>query len=488
MRRGSLAASARLRRDHKPLLAVGAVFLAAALLRLWMMASHRPGFVGFGDTWAYVAAADGNLFFDRLRGSGYPLFLQGAHALSTELSFTVLLQHGLGVFSGALLYLTVRRLDAPRWTALLAASGVLFCGSQIFAEHSVLSEALFVFTTCGAIYAGVRALDGGLAWPAAAGGLLGIGGTIRPVGLVLAVPFGLWLLVSVQGKLRQRALASTAAVAIVVVVSVSYAAWRDSKLTGPGASSTVGYGVYGRVATFADCDEFDPPAGSERLCESRPPSERPGPKFYVWEEEAPAQQAFGTPQASPEGDADVPTEAEMDVMTAFSRAAVLNQPFDYLESTLIELARYVAPNFHAKPWSGSTPDHWRSAIQPDGPQSTIDAYYSTSGFYIAQTRFDVALAYEKATRLAGVPMALALLLAGASPFVTRGRQRRGAALFAAVAATLIVVPAATFFYDYRYAIPTFGPLIAAAALCVLAIQQRALRSVRQGSQSRARAA
>jgi 4-amino-4-deoxy-L-arabinose transferase-like glycosyltransferase len=461
-----------LRRDRKPLLAVSAVFLCAALLRIWMMTSHRPGFVGWGDTWAYVTAADGHLFFDLLRGSGYPLFLKAAHIFSTELSFTVLVQHGLGLVAGLLLYLTVRRLDAPRWAALLAASGVLFGGTQIFAEHAVLSEALFVFTTCAAIYAGVRALDGGLRWAAAVGAMLAIGGTIRPVGFVLVVPFGLWLLLSTRGRLRQRAIVTAAAVAAAAVVAVSYAAWRDSHIGGPGASSTVGFGLYGRVATFADCDEFDPPPGSEVLCEPRAPSERPGPKFYVWNLESPARKAFGTPQSSPGGSADVPTEAEMDLITAFAREAVLNQPFDYLKSALVELARFVAPNFEAEAWTGSTPDQWRDAIQREGAQSTIDAYYSTRGFYVHRGRFDVALAYEKATRLSGVPMAVVLLLAVVSPFVTRGHQRRGAALFVVIAATLILVPAATFFYDYRYAIPTFGPLIAAAALGVFGMQQR----------------
>ncbi len=44
-----------------------------------------------------------------------------------------------------------------------------------------------------------------------------------------------------------------------------------------------GWNLYARAAPFADCGKFTPPAGTEILCEQRPPSERPGPFGYVWD-------------------------------------------------------------------------------------------------------------------------------------------------------------------------------------------------------------
>jgi hypothetical protein len=52
------------------------------------------------------------------------------------------------------------------------------------------------------------------------------------------------------------------------------------------------------VGQFADWTKVTPPKGTEGLCETRPPSERPGTDFYVWSAGSPAQRTFGPPNGS----------------------------------------------------------------------------------------------------------------------------------------------------------------------------------------------
>ena len=54
----------------------------------------------------------------------------------------------------------------------------------------------------------------------------------------------------------------------------------DSAETGEfGFGSASGWALYSRVAPFADCDRFEPPAGTEELCERTDSSARSGPDF-----------------------------------------------------------------------------------------------------------------------------------------------------------------------------------------------------------------
>ncbi len=53
-----------------------------------------------------------------------------------------------------------------------------------------------------------------------------------------------------------------------------------------------GWGFYSRSAPFADCTKFDPPEGTEALCEEKPRTSGFGPDFYGWEPDSPAPAAL----------------------------------------------------------------------------------------------------------------------------------------------------------------------------------------------------
>ncbi|MEA2373705.1 MAG: hypothetical protein QOD53_168, partial [Thermoleophilaceae bacterium] len=80
--------------ERRALLALGVLVLAGLALRAAFMLAYRPGFLGYPDTGAYFTSAGGDLFWDPLRVAGYPAFLRLGHALSSNLSFTTVVQHG----------------------------------------------------------------------------------------------------------------------------------------------------------------------------------------------------------------------------------------------------------------------------------------------------------------------------------------------------------------------------------------------------------
>src|SRR5215208_3410455 len=100
------------------LLAIGIV------LRAWFMLGYRPASLGHADSEGYDRSADVDLFGSSFRSAGCPVFLRLAHLASANLSFTIALQHALGVGTAALLYASVRRVGGPRWAALLPAAVV----------------------------------------------------------------------------------------------------------------------------------------------------------------------------------------------------------------------------------------------------------------------------------------------------------------------------------------------------------------------------
>jgi dolichyl-phosphate-mannose--protein O-mannosyl transferase len=125
--------------------------------------------------------------------------------LSDSLSFTISLQHALGIASGLLLYKSLRRLAVPPWLGLIPAAVVFFGGTGVLLEHSPLADPLLTFLQSIGIYAVIRALtDRGLRWPAAAGLATGAAFSVRTVALSSAVLIPLVLLLAAAGDRRRR--------------------------------------------------------------------------------------------------------------------------------------------------------------------------------------------------------------------------------------------------------------------------------------------
>jgi hypothetical protein len=436
-----------------------AVLLAGALaVRLWLMVDYGPAFLGFGDSHEYVVSAAVGVFHDVQKPAGYPIFLSVLHAFSDTLSFTVLVQHALGVASGLLLYAAVRRTGAPAWLGLIPAATVFFGGTGLLLEHSLLADPLFCFLLAASVYAAIRALwDQRLRWALLAGLAAGCSFWVKTVGLSSALVVPCVLLLAAPGGVRRRMLSSATAGSAAAALIVGYVVVQAIVTGYWGYERQGAWNLYGRVATFVDCSRFTPPAGTRFLCPPGPTSRRQPQSYYQYALSAPAVRRFGGP-------AHAPGYANR-VLQSFSDAAITHEPLGYAAAILRGLSFYVSPRWG----EGYTPQSIREALlDPTGVRSiqpAITLYYPHDHGYTGSPSSIRALdAYESHSRVQGPLLVLMLLSALVGAPLLSGRVRASALLFTLSALCTVVLAEAGNSYDARYAYPAFGLLAAGAAL------------------------
>jgi hypothetical protein len=465
-------------------LAVGAALLAAgAGIRLWLMTQQRPALLGYPDENIYVVGAKGFIFTDIFRVVGYSLFLRVLHAMDDHLSWTIAVQHGLGLATAGLIAAAVRWAGASWWAAIVPLGMVALAGPQILVEHAILSETFFTLLAVAGIAAAVRAASRGRpAWALVAGVAWGLAACVRLAALPVAICVAVALLVAAApfarvrrrdllGRLAGRAVVTGALCLGVLAPVTAYLIVHRVQRGYGGFTRTGAYNLYGRVGHFADCSRFTPPAGTRVLCERRPESQRPGPLFYVFDGLSPAVAHFGEPQyglARPESGSR---------LSAFARAAIVHQPGDYLTAVGRDLWRTVAPGDDPFPLGGSglTPGGFVDSLQNEYWSgvvlNSVGSYWRTRGV-LRKPGFEHFLTYERHTRLKGPLMLLVLVLALLAPLAAPRGRRGPAAVLTVAALGLLIAPIAGFHYDWRFVIPSLGPLTAAAALCVDGLARR----------------
>jgi hypothetical protein len=281
------------------------------------------------------------------------------------------------------------------------------------------------------------------------------------------IPFlALWVVLALPGPWRVRLVRGALAGGTAVAVLLVYFSLHSSADGHFGLTEANGWALYGRVGQFADCDEFDPPEGTEPLCEETPTATRPGPDFYTWEPQSPAQQLFGYPAA------------EDEKLGAFAREAILNQPLSYAFAVVNDTVEFFAPGFHdERPFAGSRYD-WYDVQRRDPavePQvgSSIAAYYPGETLTVrggVSRLSDV----QQILRVHPILMLQAVILAGFGIWFARGRVRAGLILLVGAGLLLLLVSAAVVGYNARFAIPAGGPLIAAGVVGLWVILRRML--------------
>jgi hypothetical protein len=434
-------------RGDRTLIAVLGVFLAGVAVRMWFLAAQRPAFFGFYDAGAYIGVAAGD-HGSPVRPVGYPIFLKAVHVLPSSLTATIVLQHALGVASAALLYLATVRMTTSRLVALIPAAMMLFDGLIVVLEHTLLSETLFIFLVAGSTYAAVRSLDDSRWWVAGSTGLAAAAGVTRPVGLLL-VPIPLlasvlWRPEPLRMRLAAVGLGAGAAAGVLAVYLGLLAIAPGSPVVSISPSS--GRVLYSRVAPFADCDAFDPPAGTRPLCQDRPASARPGTNYYLWDPTSPAWRHYGAP----------PTVD--DRLGSFALAAIRHQPGEYASAVVEDFKHYF------EEWN-----RYVDVADNHEPYVVDNArrYYGDVGGGRGASGGPL-LSYARAVFVsAGWPMRLLMILPALSLVVARGRSRQGAAICAVTGWALLIGAVATANYDPRYGVVAIGSLVAASAPAVL---------------------
>jgi len=452
------------REDRIAVIGLAALLVTGALLRLLFTFAWRPAFMGWPDAASYIEVSQGELFGNTLRPAGYPLFLRALHTLVPSLLFVIIVQHVLGLASAALFYLAVARAGAPRWLGLVPAGIVALGGDIMFVEHAPISETLFTFLVAVGLYAAVRSQEGErLRWPVICGLALALSASVRVVAVPLLAVVGLWLLACTGLPLRRRLTVLAVGGASVLALLGAYYAIQDTAVGRTGLSPNGVWNIYGRVAPFADCSKFTPPPGTEPLCERTPRSRRPFTNQYTFNwYYSPGVRIFGNPHTtSPE---------QTDQVAAFAWAVIAGQPFDYGEEVGAGLLRYVAPESFSG-YGGGPSYHdlvhrvlFHRLFQKEGLGVARRHYADADRFSANRGLIDVLRTYESGTRIQGPLFVLIALLSVAAPFLTRGRMRGAALLFALAGWTLLVTPVATVQFSARTGLPGFGPLAAAAAL------------------------
>jgi hypothetical protein len=460
-------------------------------MRLYFLYQYRPALLGFPDSVVYVIDAHQGLFADPLRVSGYALFLRLLHGISDHLVLVPIVQHGLGLLAGLLLFDAMRRTGARIGLGLVPAAVVMLGGAELMLEHALLSDSLFVFLVIASLWLLVRAWYGSAWWGLGVGLSIGCATIDRTVGLEL-LPFMLICLLigprrnsapspqkrwpSIAGNFRARhRTASHRVVALLLTALGAFAVVfpfisAHQQQTGSyGFASASYFDFYGRVAPWAECSKFTPPPGTRKLCVDTPKSQRLGTEAWEFLGTSPAVQAYGIP----EWFGPAPQKNENSQLRAFALAAIEAEPLEYLHYVSRDLVRVIDPTFPTSPYKkigdgdyGDTPEELLTNYFDTSNFGNIDAvitsYYASPGLRAGNV--SILESWERDTRLEGPLMVVILILALLAPVLASGGPRRFAILCDIVSLVLIVAPILVIDYDWRFMIPAFGPLTASAAI------------------------
>lgn len=423
--------------------------IVAVALRVTTMAAFPVPWIYYGDSYAYLGAAENLQPLWGFQPSGYPILLwlfQPFHSL--ELVAAV--QHVLGLATGVMVYVLLRRRDVPAWGATLAAAPVLLDASFLQLEHAVLSDTLFIFLVVAAVT--VLMWSPGLSMPCAAGAgvLLAMAACTRTIALPLAVVVLLCLLLS-RVPWREVGLF---AVACGLPLAL-YATWYHHDYDRFALAGGDGVALWARTMTFADCTKIKPPPEEAPLCPNG--SAQDAASEYVWAADSPINRMPGGFGNGP-------------LARSFALRAIAAQPLDYLRAVAADtsLAFRWTPVPHPKrtrPAFGFAAERWPLHEQKQARQAVTDYDPGVREFYSVQPYTAFLSAYQYPAYLRG-PVLAALFLIGAAG------ARRKTLLPIATAVFLLVGPVAVLDFGHRYVKPVIPIVCIAAALSITALRDR----------------
>lgn len=451
------------------LVGVAALTLGGLGVRAWLIAAYPPAFLGFGDSWQYAAAAARGIFSNPQHPAGYPLFLDAVHLISSDVTSPIITQHMLSIGTGLLLFASVWMTGAPPWLGLLPAAVVFFGATGLILEHSLLADPLLAFLQALSIYCTVRALyERSLLWPLLAGVAVGLSFWVKTVAISGVFVIPLLLALGAPGPTRRRLRSGLAALTAVGVLVIAYVAIQDLATGYLGYERQGAWNLYGRVATFVDCSKFTPPRGTRFLCPSEPLGHRASENVFQYASSSPAVKRFGRPLTA--------GSHANEVLQEFSVAAIEHEPLAYAKAIVRGLGFYFSP----RSGEGYTPQAVRTEVMNAENEVNDESgfallYSNPIGYLGTSTAAQPLATYEKYTLLEGVPLIILLACAALAPFVLPRGMRWPAAAFTLTAIFSIVFAIAGNSYDARYAYPTFGPIVAAAALGGWALARVAMR-------------
>ncbi|HYZ52375.1 MAG TPA: hypothetical protein VE733_02535 [Streptosporangiaceae bacterium] len=447
------------------------VVAVAAALRCVVMLGYPP-IMWFNDSYNYLEDAVSKTP-DIVRSDGYPLLLFVLLPFRS-LTLVAALQAAMGLAMGTAIYALLRRRGLPWWGATLPAVPVLFDVFEMQLEHMVMSDVLFSFLITVAVAA--------LCWfdrppvllCAAVGLVIGYAAIVRSVGEPMLAVIAVGMLLRRVGFKRVAAM-----VAAGVLPIAGYMVWFHRFYGQYALDGSSGTFLYSRVSSFAECSQMSLPQSLKVLCDPRAPAVRPNSQEYLWSTTTPLYKVSHGNNFSKYADS---------IAGKFAKDAILSQPLAYL--------RVVAHDtLHTFTWTRTQSD-----VTGSGPsfqfRETVDPVPWWANYYpqdkaallryggpgegqpkVVQPWADLIQGYQKYFYLRGTMLGLILLIAAAG-LIARWRRWGGLALLPwAVGALLIVAPAMTAGFSYRYVIVAV-PVTCLAAGLALTREPRGARTAR----------
>lgn len=446
------------------------IFTVALILAFLLRVDAELGYrwqSWFNDSWDYMDGAV-TRGLDPTRVSGYSLYmwlLKPFHSLA----LVTISQHVMGLLVAVMIYALARhRFGAPPWVGVLATLPVLFDGFEVQLEHLILSDTLFLFLVMLAVT--LLLWNPRPSWPAclAAGVLLGISSVVRSTGLPLIAVFAVYLAIRFAADRRWLSglVAVVACCAAFAVPVLGYEGMYDLQHGEFAMNDSTGVFLYSRVMTFAECQKMEPlPADLLSLCTAVPPDKRPIAQAYIWAAASPLDR-FPAPKFTP-----LPNN----LAYQFAIRAIEAQPLAYARTVFDDTWRSF--DWPRTPFpNDATYDEYlfgyHSLTVAGG--HAADGYPSSAQAYLAGANpatqvvnpFAGAIrVYQRYFWLPGTVYGLILLL-GLAGMAFAWRRVGGEPLLPWLTSlALIVIPAATAEFDYRY-VTTAVPFACLAAAMV----------------------
>ncbi len=415
----------------------------------------------FNDSFQYVQNTV-RFELDPTRVSGYSIWLKILQPLHSYAVVTIL-QHLMALAVAVMIYALARhRFGAPAWLATLATVPVLYDGFEIQLEHLIMADVPFLFLVTLAVTLLLWDPQPSLRRCVLVGGLLGISEIVRSVGLPLLAVFAVYMIIR---RVSWRKVAAVIVVCFMPVVG--YAGWFYAEHGQFAMTESTGVFLYSRVMTFADCTTMKVPVNELWLCDTTPPAQRPIAQAYIWTPLSPLGRINAPTKFSP-----VPNQLAED----FAIRAIKAQPLDYAKAVFRDSwrvfgwKRAIFPN---APTYDEYKFGYRSLPIPTWDRADLGQYGSYAAAYVHANPLtkvvgpfaSIIRGYQRYVWLPGTVYGL-ILLAGLGGLVLAWRRIGGEALLPwTISLALIVIPAATAEFDYRYvlvAVP-FACLAAAIA-------------------------
>lgn len=450
------------------LIVAGIALRVLAALAWWPIATN------LGDSWPYATHAFWRPFDDPMHPAGYSLALAAIGFFTRDVGVFGVLQNLMGIASALILFAAVRRLCDSPWPGLLGAAVILLGADQVFLERSIMSETLFTLLLTATIYATARALETPerwYPWPLLAAGLGLAMGITRSAGIVLLPLIALALVLAAPRPwlARWRPVAAFSVLALAGLLA--YGGANDVSHDRFEIAPTPGWHLYSRAATMADCSHFDPPQGTEALCQAKPPQERLGMDWYLYYPGSPATRLYGNITIA-EGAHD----AELG---AWARRAIVADPRTFLKVLWPDVKAYFFPDgYEYRFGRGLSLDdqldwgtEWSAKsmrVTAKGMEEFFDPFATDRDRGLLAFLHD----YQRVFRFGATALTICTLLTLLGLLLGRRRERIALLLLGVGSVAMIVLPTVSVNYSGRYTVPPAGLLAAAAAIAAMATWRR----------------